>query len=126
MDLLKKHCMPCEAGTPPLSETEENRLNNYVKWEIDRDGVHKIRTSYTFNDFKESMAFANRVAAVAEEERHHPDLHISYRKVIVEIHTHAILGLSVNDFVLAAKIDKMANLTELEKSRYSTLSTQNG
>jgi 4a-hydroxytetrahydrobiopterin dehydratase len=92
-----------------MSEMEENRYIKMVQWELDRSGVHKIHKAYTFKDFRESMAFVNRVAAIAEEERHHPDLHISYRKVIIEIHTHAILGLSVNDFILAAKIDHMAN-----------------
>ena len=107
MELAEKHCKPCEGGTLPLSEAEENRFLEMVGWEIDRSGVHKIRTSYTFRDFKESMAFVNRIAAIAEEEQHHFDVHISYRKVIIELSTHAIRGLSENDFILAAKIEQI-------------------
>jgi len=112
MALNGKHCVPCEAGAPPLTETRENRFNTLVHWELDRSGVHMIRKSFSFRDFKESMAFVNRVAAIAESEQHHPDFHVSYKKVIIELHTHAILGLSENDFILAAKIDEAARERE--------------
>jgi 4a-hydroxytetrahydrobiopterin dehydratase len=107
MGLSDKHCIPCEGGTPPLTETEENKYLKMVRWEIDRSGVHRIRKVFSFNDFNESMAFVNQVARIAQHEQHHPDLHISYRKVIIEVHTHAVLGLSENDFILAAKINEI-------------------
>jgi 4a-hydroxytetrahydrobiopterin dehydratase len=108
MELSVKRCKPCEAGTPPLTESDENVYLKMVAWEIDRSGVHTIRKIFTFKNFKESMAFADRIAVLAEQEQHHPVLHISYRKVIVELHTHAALGLSSNDFIMAAKINQIA------------------
>jgi 4a-hydroxytetrahydrobiopterin dehydratase len=108
MQLSEKRCEPCEAGTPPLTESDENAYLKMVPWEIDRAGIHTIRKVFTFNNFKESIAFADRIASLAEQEQHHPDLHISYRKVIVELHTHAVLGLSPNDFIMAAKINQLA------------------
>ena len=113
MGLAEKHCAPQEGGTPPLTETEENRYNKIVGWEIDRTGVHKIRRVFTFISFVESIAFVNKVAAIAEEEQHHPEIHVSFRKVIIELHTHSVLGLSENDFILAAKIDKIINRGDL-------------
>jgi 4a-hydroxytetrahydrobiopterin dehydratase len=108
MGLAEKKCVPCEGGTLPLTETEENRYNKIVRWEIDRTGIHKIRKIYTFNSFGESIEFVNNVAAIAEQEQHHPEIHISFRKVIIELHTHTVLGLSENDYILASKIDKIA------------------
>jgi 4a-hydroxytetrahydrobiopterin dehydratase len=113
MQLLEKRCKPCESGTPPLNETEENTFLKMVAWEIDRTGVHMIRKIFSFKNFKEAIAFTDRVAVLAEQEQHHPDLHISYRKVIVELHTHTVLGLSANDFIMAAKIDRVAKATVL-------------
>ncbi|MFX1413650.1 MAG: 4a-hydroxytetrahydrobiopterin dehydratase, partial [Promethearchaeota archaeon] len=70
-----------------------------------RDGIHRIKKEFSFEDFKESMKFVNKVADLAEEEGHHPNIYIFYDKVILELHTHAIKGLHLNDFVMAAKID---------------------
>lgn len=75
-------------------------------WEV-VEGVRLVK-KYTFKDFKEAMAFVGKVAAIAETEGHHPDLHISYNKVRIELTTYAIKGLSVNDFILAAKINQIA------------------
>lgn len=117
MDLLKKKCEPCEGGTKPLSK---EKVENYLKevssdWVIslfgkegDRFGKNKkLERKLEFNDFKESMSFVNKLADLAEDEGHHPDIEISYNKVKLNITTHAIGGLSENDFILAAKIDKL-------------------
>ena len=108
MNLAKKHCVPCEGGTPSFSNSEENE--NIVKikgWSLIRDGEHKIRKQFTFEDFKEAMKFVNKVADIAEEQQHHPDIKIVYNKVQIELFTHAVGGLSENDFILAAKINKI-------------------
>ena len=107
MPLHEKHCVPCEGKVPPLSTNEEERLLNEIHWDISREGVHRIRKTYKFKDFKEAMEFVNRVAQVAEEENHHPNLSISYNRVSVELYTHAVEGLSENDFIMAAKIDHL-------------------
>ena len=110
MHLTEKHCVPCEGGTDPLSNSAEDELLKEVKdWEIDRTFVHKIRRTFALKDFLEAMEFVKAIAEFAEEEGHHPDIHISYRKVTIEFYTHAILGLSVNDFIMAAKIDSLAD-----------------
>lgn len=108
MDLAKKHCVPCEGGTPPFSNSEENEnLAKINGWSLIRDTEHKLRKQFTFEDFKEALAFVNKVGEIAEEEQHHPDIKIVYNKVQIELFTHAVGGLSENDFILAAKIDKI-------------------
>lgn len=105
-NLAGGHCVACEAGTPPLSADEARALLGQVPgWELEEG---KISRRFRFKDFKGSMEFVNRVAEVAEAEGHHPDLHISWNRVRVELTTHAIKGLSRNDFVMAAKINEMA------------------
>lgn len=73
-------------------------------WELESDSIEK---TFTFKDFAEAMRFVNAVADIAEEEGHHPDIEITYNTVEIELSTHAIKGLSLNDFILAAKIDKI-------------------
>lgn len=108
MNLNKKHCVPCEGGTPPFSEDQEDENIDKVKnWSLIRDTEHKIRKQFTFKDFKEAMEFVNKVADIAETEQHHPDIKIVYSKVQIELFTHAVGGLSENDFIMAAKIDKL-------------------
>ena len=108
MTLTEKHCVPCEGGVPPLTENEENRfLAELDDWEIVRGAVHKIRKEFMLKTFRNAVAFINNIADLAEEENHHPELHINYRRVTVELSTHAILGLSENDFIVAAKIDAL-------------------
>ncbi len=103
MKLSEKRCIPCEGGTPPLGEAETNVLLNEVPlWSL-REG-HLWR-SFRFKNFIEAIAFVNSVAKLAEEEAHHPDITIRYNKVDLELWTHAIKGLSENDFILASKID---------------------
>lgn len=112
MDLSQKHCVPCEGGTPPLTDTEEDKLKQEVpQWILLRsDGqtvVHKLRRQFQFNNFKEAIVFVNKVAALAEEEGHHPDIYIFYNKVQIELFTHAVGGLSENDFIMAVKMDRL-------------------
>jgi 4a-hydroxytetrahydrobiopterin dehydratase len=109
MILSEKNCISCENMARPLKEAEEEKYHKMVGWEIDRTGIHKIRKIYTFTGFRESIAFVNTVAGLADQEQHHPEIHIRHRKVIIELHTHAVLGLTENDFIVAAKIDKIAN-----------------
>ncbi|MFW9773943.1 MAG: 4a-hydroxytetrahydrobiopterin dehydratase [Candidatus Thorarchaeota archaeon] len=105
-NLLNIKCVPCEGGIPPLLEGKENEYLKEVEgWSLIRDGVHRIKKEFFFEDFKESMKFVNKVADLAEEEGHHPDIYIFYDEVVLELHTHAIKGLHLNDFVMAAKIN---------------------
>jgi 4a-hydroxytetrahydrobiopterin dehydratase len=105
VDLAARRCKPCEGGMPPMGEEEaEAMLQKVEGWELRRN---KIRKAYRFRDFKESMRFVNRVAELAEEEGHHPDLSISWNRVTITLTTHAIGGLSENDFIMAAKIDRI-------------------
>lgn len=105
MELLNKHCVPCEGGTS-LNEDEENELIRQLSgWELDRRLEHKIVKSYSFDSYRDTITFVNKIADLAETEGHHPDLYIGYGRVRVELYTHAMLGLSKNDFILAVKID---------------------
>ncbi len=105
--LAKKKCVPCEEGGEPLTKPEaEKLLVELNEWML-IDDAHMLAKSFHFKDFTESMEFVNKVAAIAEEEGHHPDLTISYSDVGVELTTHAMEGLSENDFIVAAKIDEI-------------------
>lgn len=106
MELAKKKCLPCEGGVPPLTEEELMEYITVVKGWIIRDNK-KITKEFNFVNFKHTMSFVNEVAHIAEEEGHHPVMHIGYGSAEVELWTHAIDGLSENDFILAAKIDKI-------------------
>ncbi len=107
-ELSSKKCVPCEGGVPPLGLDEAAALLASVEgWAITADG-QRIRREWVVKKFTEGLAFFNRVGEVAEAEGHHPDLHlVGYRNVAIEIWTHAIGGLSENDFILAAKIDRL-------------------
>lgn len=106
MELEKKKCIPCEGGIPPLTEEEILEYITVVKGWIIRDNK-KITKAHNFVNFKHTMAFVNEVARIAEEEGHHPLMHIGYGSAEIELWTHAIDGLSENDFILAAKIDRL-------------------
>jgi pterin-4a-carbinolamine dehydratase/1-acyl-sn-glycerol-3-phosphate acyltransferase len=113
-ELTRKRCAPCEGGVPPLSrEQVQNYLAALPGWQLTADG-QRIRREWRVKDFVTGLDFFNRIGRVAEEEDHHPDLHLTgYRNAAVEIWTHAIGGLSENDFILAAKIDTLP--VELKK-----------
>ena len=107
MDLAKKKCIPCEAGTPPLNkEKVDELLKEIPTWELKDGHLYK---KFKFRNFVEAIKFVNSVAEIAEQEQHHPDFCVHYNKVEIEIWTHAINGLSENDFIVAAKIDKVVS-----------------
>ncbi len=111
MELIKKHCVPCEGGIPPMSEKEEDQyIKEISNWTMSREGTHKINKDFKFKNFKNAMTFVNKVADVAEQEGHHPDICIHYNRVNLELYTHAISGLHENDFILAAKIDQLYDI----------------
>lgn len=112
--LVTKRCVPCEGGIPPLSSSEIQTLAPSVPaWSVTADGK-RIRREWKVKNFVVALAFFNRVGQIAEEEGHHPDLHlVGYRNVAIEIWTHAVNGLTENDFILAAKIDTLD--VELQK-----------
>ncbi len=107
-NLSDKKCVPCEGGFPPFTPEEADKYKKEVSsdWEILEDGK-KIRRKFKFKDFKEAMRFVNKVSVVAEEEQHHPNIEIFYNIVNLTLWTHAIVGLSENDFIMAAKIDQI-------------------
>lgn len=106
--LVKKKCLPCEGGVEAYSlEQAQEQLTRLDGWRLTHEGK-RIRKDWTVKNFMAGIDFFNRVAQVAEEDNHHPDLHLeSYRNVYIELWTHAIGGLSENDFILAAKIDQL-------------------
>jgi 4a-hydroxytetrahydrobiopterin dehydratase len=107
-ELVNKKCVPCERGIPPLSNDMEDKYLKQLKdWNLIRENIHRISKDFHFDDFKNSMKFVNKIAKVAEKEGHHPYVHIYYDMVNLEIYTHAIKGLHLNDFILAAKIDRI-------------------
>lgn len=108
-DLTTKTCVPCEGGVPTLTRTEVDALLVAVpQWRLTHDAT-RIRRDWKLKNFRDGIRLLNNVGAVAEREQHHPDLHLEgYRKVWIELTTHAIGGLSENDFILAAKIDEIA------------------
>lgn len=108
MNLSQKKCIPCEAGTSPLTAVQIGEYQSQTpEWQVVEN--RQIRRNFRFKNFVEAMEFINRVAIIAEEQGHHPDLHIFYNQVTIELWTHAIGGLSENDFIVASKIDALTN-----------------
>ncbi|MHB8421090.1 MAG: 4a-hydroxytetrahydrobiopterin dehydratase [Myxococcales bacterium] len=104
MNLTEKRCVPCEGGVPKLdSERVAELLRELPGWRVE---AGRLRRTFQFRDFKQAMAFVNRMADTAEQEGHHPDFTVHYSRVEVELWTHAADGLTENDFILAAKIGK--------------------
>jgi len=107
--LAGRHCVACEKGMPPLSEAEAALyLPQVPAWEMRE--ARSLRRRFRFKDFVASMAFVNLVAELAEAQGHHPDIFISHNRVRIDLTTHAIGGLSENDFILAARIDRLAGV----------------
>lgn len=106
-DLTQKKCVPCELNTPPLIQEQYEPLFKELKldWEVIEE--KKIRHEFKFKDFLKAMEFVNKVAKLAEEENHHPNIHIYFSRVVIDLTTHNIKGLSENDFILAAKIEQI-------------------
>jgi 4a-hydroxytetrahydrobiopterin dehydratase len=107
-DLAARHCRACEGGLPALTPEEvREHLRALPEWELAPD-TRRIRRSWRVRDFLAGLEFFRKIAEVAEAEDHHPDLHlVSYRNVTVELWTHTLGGLSENDFILAARIDRL-------------------
>lgn len=106
-ELAQKKCVACEGGMPPLNKTEAEVLLKQVPgWTLSGDGKWLSR-DFKFKDFAEALAFVDKVGAIAESEGHHPDIQLGWGKATIELTTHAIDGLSENDFILAAKTDEL-------------------
>lgn len=104
-DLSKKKCTPCQAGVPPLKGEPLAQLFQQLgsSWKMINE--HHLEKEYSFKNFAEALAFTNKVGAIAEQEGHHPDILLSYGKVKIQLWTHKIDGLSMSDFIVAAKCD---------------------
>jgi len=108
MTLAEKGCKPCKGETLPMSDEEANALlNEIIGWSL-ADG--HLCKEFKFKNFIEAIGFVNNLAEVAEKEDHHPNISINYNKVTIDLWTHAINGLSENDFILAAKTDEICLL----------------
>lgn len=107
-ELCSTRCVPCEGGVPKMTIEESTaQLKELSGWEL-LSGPDRIRKSWVVRNFVAGMKFFEKVTELAEAEGHHPDLHlVGYRNVSIEIWTHAINGLSLNDFILAARIDEL-------------------
>ena len=107
-ELSQKRCVSCEVGAVALTpEQVKDLLPSIFDWHVSSDG-NRIRRDWQVRDFMTALAFFQQIAQIAEAEDHHPDLHlVGYRNVAIEIWTHAVGGLTENDFILAAKIDRV-------------------
>jgi 4a-hydroxytetrahydrobiopterin dehydratase len=107
--LAEKTCTPCRGGIPPLPRDEAQRLQAQVPdWEL-KDDAHRIQRTFRFGNFREALGFVQGVGELAESEGHHPDISFGWGYVTVSLNTHKIKGLHVNDFIMAAKIDRIAD-----------------
>src|ERR1041385_7187723 len=105
--LAAKTCVPCRGGVPPLKGRELESFREQVPdWQVVDE--HHIVRNFKFPDFKQALDFVNRIGAVAEEQGHHPDILLAWGKVEVTLWTHKVTGLTESDFIMAAKIDKLA------------------
>src|SRR3990167_405300 len=107
-DLTSKRCKPCEGGVPPLSQAEaDNMMKQLEGWQQSDNLIDK---TYRFKNYYQTIAFVNAIAWMAHREDHHPNLAVAYDSCRVEYSTHAINGLSENDFICAAKADALFEL----------------
>jgi len=107
--LAEKKCVPCEGGTSPLQESQIQEYLGQLRGEWEVEDNKKIKHKFELKTFKEAIGFVNKVADLAEEENHHPNIRIYYNKVVIELTTHAIGGLSENDFIMASKIELLTS-----------------
>jgi 4a-hydroxytetrahydrobiopterin dehydratase len=103
--LAEKQCKPCQGGVSALEGDELKSLSKQLGsgWEV--VAGHHLEKAFEFEDFAQALAFVNRIGAVAEEQGHHPDISLGYGKVVVQIWTHKVDGLTESDFIFAAKTD---------------------
>ncbi|MCC7357682.1 4a-hydroxytetrahydrobiopterin dehydratase [Candidatus Uhrbacteria bacterium] len=112
--LHEQHCIPCEGGIPALQKPETLKLAAEVNnWALSADNK-SISREFSFDDFKQALIFINKVGEIAENENHHPDIHWWWNKVELILTTHAIDGLSNNDFILASKINRISDISVME------------
>ncbi len=105
-DLASQTCVPCRGGVPPMKGQELQRILQLVpQWKAVNE--HHITRTFTFPDFKQALAFVNRVGEVAEKQGHHPDILLTWGKAEITLWTHTIDGLTQSDFIMAAKIDQL-------------------
>ena len=107
-NLANKQCKPCDEGTPPLSQDEISKLLKLLDGWNQYDQL--ISKTFEFKNYYQTLAFVNAVAWLSHREDHHPDMEVGYNKCLVEYSTHAVNGLSENDFICAAKVDALFNL----------------
>lgn len=108
-DLASSDCVPCKGGVPPLRGAELTALHEQLGAGWNVVNGHHLEKEYRFQDFKEALGFTNRVGTLAEEQGHHPDIYLAWGKTRITLWTHKIDGLTRSDFVLAAKIEKIAS-----------------
>ena len=107
MTLTEKRCLPCEKGAPPLAEAVvADYMRQVPQWELGQGGK-EISRLFAFDSYWAGLGFTNAVAWIAQAEKHHPDIELKYKKVKVSYSTHAVGGLSENDFICAAKVDRL-------------------
>lgn len=106
-DLTKKHCVPCEGGIPALdADAVTEHMKTLTQWQVDAENK-KITRVLHFDNFHDTMAFVNALAWISHKENHHPDLEVGYNYCTVHYMTHAVSGLTENDFICAAKMDQL-------------------
>ncbi len=106
--LSEKKCIPCKGGVAPLKGEQLRKLQKQLSgWDVVEE--HYLANTFKFDDFAGALRFVNRVGQIAEQENHHPWIHFTWGKVRIEIWTHKVDGLTESDFILAAKIDRVAN-----------------
>jgi len=112
-ELTERHCLPCEGGTAALTPAEAKSLSSQVHsdWQLVKDGKEVVR-EFEFRNYYQTTAFVNAVAWIAHREDHHPDISFGYKQCRIVYSTHAIGGLSENDFICAAKIDRLLDTQE--------------
>ena len=109
-DLYQKKCVPCEGGVPALDLSDIHKYQKKIEgWDVDKNdkNIYFLEKRFKFKNFLESQKFVNEVGKISEEEGHHPEISFGWGYAKINITTHAIEGLSENDFILAAKIDKI-------------------
>ena len=112
-DLINKKCLPCEGGVIPFDISEIHKYQKKVDgWEVikDKEEIFFLEKLFNFSNFSDSQKFVNSVGNISEQEGHHPDILFGWGYAEIKVTTHAIKGLSENDFILAAKIDKITNV----------------